>query len=492
MRLRITPVVAGLLKSVAHALAGALAVALIAAVYVLDSRPDLSVWHLANLDEEFTANADVANFEAYLRLEDRLFEQLEREVIAKVPRGPQESLNRFSAGSASDPGRWPRNWNRSYELPTENPVAGALLLHGLSDSPYSLRALAERLHAAGVSVLGLRVPGHGTAPAGLVRARWQDMAAAVELAARHLGRGLGDKPLFVVGYSNGGALAVEYTLSTLDDTGLPRPAGIVLFSPEIGVTRLAFLAAWQSRLGHLLGLEKLAWSSIEPEYDPFKYNSFAINAGDLAYRITGRIQEHLGTLEKAGKLGDMPPLLAFQSSVDATVSAPALVEHLFDRLGTPDHELVLFDVNRDPAVESLLAKDPRTVFDPLLARPERGFKLTVITNEREGSARVVARTRAHGEGRERERRVELEARWPQDVYSVGHLALPFSPLDPLYGGPQAPASPGVALGHVALRGESGVLRVSAKSLLRMHWNPFYDYVESQVLAFMGLTGANAR
>ena len=45
------------------------------------------------------------------------------------------------------------------------------------------------------------------------------------------------------------------------------------------------------------------------------------------------------------------------------------------------------------------------------------------------------------------------------------------------------------LGHLALRGESGVLRISPKSLLRMHWNPFYDYVESRILRFMDLPAA---
>jgi len=492
MRRIITPIIERLLSMTLHALAGALAVGLVVFVYVLDSQPDLSAWHLVHLDAEFTEDSKVADFAAYLRLEDRLFEQLEREVIAKVKPGPEESLNRFSRDSLADPGRWPKDWNRSYELRADKPVATALLLHGLSDSPYSLRVFAELLHKRGVTVLGLRVPGHGTAPSGLVRVRWQDMAAAVRLAARHLGDTAKDLPMYLVGYSNGGALAVEYTLSTLEDPGLPKPAGLVLMSPEIGVTPFAVLAAWQGRIGRLLGLEKLAWSSVEPEYDPFKYNSFAVNAGDLAYRLTNRIQDHLSALEGTGKLDEMPPLLAFQSAVDATVTAPALVEHLFDRLGPPDHELVLFDVNRNPEVVSLLVKDPRTIFHPLLAKSERGFKLTVVTSDIDGSERVFALTRAHGDSAAKPSRVVLQARWPADVYSVGHIALPFSPMDPLYGGPQAPKSPGVQLGHIALHGETGVLRITPKALLRMHWNPFHDYLVSRTLTFMKLNSAPLR
>ncbi len=487
MRLVVTPLVARMLARLAHALAGALVVLVVAFVVVLERRPALSVWHQAKLDEEFTIDSGIADFTGYLALEERLFDQLEREVVAKVGTGPEEQLNRFSKGSRSDPGRWPRSWNRSYEMPAEAPRASALLLHGLSDAPYSLRALAETLHGQGVSVLGLRVPGHGTAPSGLVHVRWEDMAAAAKLAARHLHARAPEVPLFVVGYSNGGALAVEYTLSALRDAALPRPTGVVVLSPEIGVTELAVLAAWQRRLGRLLGLDKLAWSSIVPEYDPFKYNSFAINAGDLAYRITGAIQDHLDALEEAGRVGEFPPLLAFQSSVDATVSAPALIEKLLGRLEPPAHELVLFDVDRIPKVEELLAKDPREIFEPLLERSDRGFTLTVVTNERSGSERVVARTREHGKSDDHEQVVEIDASWPDDVYSIGHLALPFSPLDPVYGGPRAPMSPGVALGNLVLRGESGVLRVAPKTLLRIHWNPFYDYVEARIVGFMGLT-----
>ncbi|MDH5171748.1 MAG: alpha/beta hydrolase, partial [Gammaproteobacteria bacterium] len=175
-----------LTRVLAAGLLGCLLTALAVGVYLLDSRPDLSVWHTADLDEEFTAASGLTDFSQYLALEDRLFEQLDRLVYAEVPVGPENAINRYSRGSLADPGRWPVNWNRSFELGQEQPRAGVLLLHGLSDSPYSMRALGESLHGSGAMVLGLRIPGHGTAPSGLVETRWQDMAAAVRLAARHV------------------------------------------------------------------------------------------------------------------------------------------------------------------------------------------------------------------------------------------------------------------------------------------------------------------
>ena len=481
---RLTGTALWLCKYLAAAFAGCFLAALIALVYALDSRPDLSVWHLADLDEEFNTRSGVIDFAQYLALEERLFLQLDELVYDQVPVGPENATNRYSRGSLADPERWPVNWNRSFQLQQDEPRAGILLLHGLSDSPYSMRELGNTLHQQGVTVLGLRIPGHGTAPSGLVETRWQDMAAAVKLAARHVREEVGDKPLFLVGYSNGGALAMEYALSSLDDGTLPQIAGIVLLSPEIGISPVAALAVWQGRLGHLLGMEKLAWNGLLPEYDPYKYGSFAVNAGDLAYRITQRIQRQINELQGTEKLQALPPILAFQSGVDATVTATALVANLFDRLPEGGHELVLFDINRRAEIGTLLKEDPKTVFEPLLNNTERDYDLTVVSNENAESNRVLARTVLDGE-------VSASAtsylgKWPRGVYSLSHVALPFSPFDPLYGGPQAGDSPGIALGDLAPRGERGVLRIPGNDILRLRWNPFFDYVLSRTKRFMAL------
>jgi alpha-beta hydrolase superfamily lysophospholipase len=473
-----------LLRLLGYGFLGSVIVGLVVYISFLESRPDLSIWHHADLDEEFTIESDVSSFSQYLELENRLFAQLDELVYAEVPQGNRNTINRYSHGSLSDPGRWPVNWNRSFVMRNEKPAVGVLLLHGLSDSPYSMRTLGERLHKAGAWVLGLRIPGHGTAPSGLVEARWQDMAAAVRLAARHVQDTVGDKPFYLVGYSNGGALSVEYTLSMLDDASLPRPSGVILLSPEIGVSGIAALAVWQARLGHLLGLEKLAWTSVLPEYDPFKYGSFSVNAGDLAHRITMHIQKQLTALQGTGKLERMPPILAFQSSADATVTPQALVENLFARLPSNVHELVLFDINREVDTEEMLKNDPMTVFGPLLDNAELSYELTVVTNESGGSHRVVALRNEHDKKDPSASAYLTE--WPAGIFSLSHVALPFPPDDPVYGGPSAGESPGIQLGNLDLRGEHGVLRVSGTDLLRLRWNPFFDYLQSRTLKFMRL------
>ena len=46
---------------------------------------------------------------------------------------------------------------------------GCLLIHGFTGAPSELRGLGEHLQSAGISALGVRLPGHGTSLRDLVR-----------------------------------------------------------------------------------------------------------------------------------------------------------------------------------------------------------------------------------------------------------------------------------------------------------------------------------
>jgi alpha-beta hydrolase superfamily lysophospholipase len=471
-----------LVRAIVYGVPGGLIVLTVVFIVQLEGRPDLEVWHRAHLDEEYTADSGVETFAGYLALEDRLFAELETDVFEKVDAGDRTIINRFNRGSLSDPARWGRDWNRSFERPSQDAAVGVLLVHGMSDSPYSLRALAERLSEKGAWVVGLRLPGHGTAPAALTDVRWEDLAAAVRLGVRHL-RASVDGPIFVVGYSAGGGLAVHYALRSLDDDTLPRVDGVVLISPAIGVSKVAAFAVWQGRLGRWLRLDKLAWNDIYPEVDPFKYGSFAVNAGDVVYRLSGEIEKEI-TRKPVARLRDLPPIVAFQSAVDATVMTSALVENLFEHLPDNGSELVLFDINRATGIETVLAYDPAPLLESVMSGPPRAFRAGVVTNRDAGVEEVILRVRQAGATTVET--VDLGLSWPREIYSVSHVALPTPYDDPLYGGDPEVESPGVQLGRLAYRGERDVLRVPPSAMLRLQWNPFYPWMEERILEFMGL------
>jgi esterase/lipase len=454
--------------------------------------PRLRPWHLAPLDAEFHA-ADASNFKSldnYRALEAKVMAQLDAEVYAKVPKEERRAVNRYFAGSLADPRSRTPNWNLTFEMPNAHPKGAALLLHGLTDSPYSMRALAQLFAARGWYVVGLRLPGHGTAPAALTRVIWQDWAAATRLAAKHLREKTGrDTPLVIAGYSTGAALAVEYALSTLQGESLPRASGLVLLSPAIGVSPVAAIAAWPARIARWTGWQELAWTETPPEFDPYKYNGFTANAADQIYQLTRRIREQIGTLGKSGSVAGLPPVIAFQSVADATVSTDAVVSSLFVKLAPEGHALVVFDINRDPELAPLLNQAAKTASNDLLTGPPLPFDVTVLGNagtakEGERDLSLVALHRAAGS-------MEVEGRptglaWPRDVYSLAHVALPFRADDPVYGATPPAHWDFMFLGKVQLFGERGVLAVPAGDFARLRYNPFFPYIESRLNEFLSV------
>ena len=301
--------------------------------------------------------------------------------------------NRYVAGSVSSPSRQAFDGNRTFERVPAQIRGGALLIHGLTDSPYSLHAAADLLASHGIYALALRMPGHGTVPGGLTAAVWEDWMAAVRMGMRHVRQRAGTgTPIYLIGYSNGGALSVKYALEALENPGLPRPTKLVLLSPMIGVSPFARFAWMMSLLGWVPYFEQSRWLDVLPEYLPFKYTSFPVNAGRQTYRLTTALSEALEAAAVSKRIRELPPILTFQSLVDTTVRTDAVVHELYDRLDGNGSELVLFDVNRQSRVASFFRGDAAGGL-PTLPGP---YRLTVIANASHDTLDVVERTTPAG------------------------------------------------------------------------------------------------
>jgi esterase/lipase len=480
-----------LVLAIAYGLLGSALVLIGVYVTMLERRPDLKIWHEAELDGEFRAEqaANVSTLDDYLELEQRLFQRLQEQVYAEVGDSDQRLINRYASGSLMDPTSFSQDWNRTFELTQQSPEAGIVLLHGLSDSPYSMRTLGEQLHDSGFQVVGLRVPGHGTAPSGLLNVTWQDFAAATRLAVRDMRKKIGpDKPLYIAGYSNGAALAVEYSLAVLEGEDLPPANGLILLSPAIGVSPAAAYAIWQARFSNISGLHKLAWNSITPEFDPYKYNSFPVNAGDQIYRLTQNIAQRMSLLAGPDGVRSFPRTLAFQSVVDATIPPATLIDALFMKLAPEGHQMVLFDVNRHTDAEPLLKSDPETLTRQLFADEALPFDLTLLTNTSVNSDTVVARRKPAGAQQSYD--VSLDLSWPRGLFSLSHVSVPFAADDPLYGDrPNEPDDATISLGSVSIRGERNLLQIPDSFFLRLRYNPFFPYLSERLAAFLQLDSA---
>ena len=187
--------------------------------------------------------------------------------------------------------------------------------------------------------------------------------------------------------------------------------------------------------------------------------------------------------------GELPPILVFKSNADSTVSTDAVVTRLLGLLDPHRHELVLFDVNRDAAKSMLLVTDRRELTNRVMGDNRLPFAVTLVTNENEDSATVVARHQAPFSA-EVSQTEALNMAWPAGTISLSHVALPIPPDDPLYG-QRPPGNRDVLfLGQMAIQGERGTLVLPAEWLLRLRHNPFYSYLDARALAWIDSAGGH--
>lgn len=451
----------------------------------LDARrrlPDLEPWHRI-IPRDFRASdlTSRSTLADYLTIEDSAFRVVDQQIEKRLDASERTTANRYNPDGISYPGRLGTDWNRTQVLsPQTAIVGGALLVHGLTDSPYSFRTIAEDLRGRGYYVVALRVPGHGIVPAGLTDVTWEDWLAAVRLAARHVRATIGaDKPLILVGYSNGGALVLKYSMDVIDGSGDPPATRMVLLSPMIGVQPFAWLARVISMLGPIPAFEKARWLDVVPEYNPFKFNSFPANAGLQTWRLTTTLQKQIVRAAQAALGSRLPPVLTFHSLVDATVSTPAVVHAFYDVIADQRSELVLFDINRASGLVPFIQPGDATLLSRLTDRSPRQYKRTLITNVDSGSLDVAERSIAPSATDIVSRPLGLA--WPRDIFSLSHVAIPFPLSDPVYGHDElAGAANTIHLGRLSPRGERAVFAVPSDTLMRLTCNPFFDYLDTRL------------
>ncbi|SET34471.1 alpha/beta hydrolase [Thorsellia anophelis] len=488
----------------------------------------LEVWHRYVPNEMTAAEIDKMTFADYLKAEEGIFQEVIDNVIKPLEQGQTLTvadidglnedfdfddqnvsetdwddyfstnrtiinslgsngvpLNRYLEQSAVYPGNFEQDWNRSYVMMPDTslyptPKGAVVLLHGLTDTPYSLRNMADLYRSNGFVAIGLRLPAHGTVPAALSKVDWEDWLAATRLGVREAKRLTSEKsPLHIVGFSNGGALAMKYALDAIDNDSLAKPDHVVLISPMIGITafaRFAGIAGWPAVFPPFA---KAAWLSVLPEFNPFKYNSFPVNGARQSHLLTSVLQQQISDYAQQGKLTSLPPVITFQSVVDFTVSTRAVITALYNQLPDNGSELVLFDLNRAANFDILMRSSTISNVGQLLPAPPRKYDSTIVTNREKFNSEVVARTQR---ALTNEEIVEpLGVSYPNDFFSLSHVAIPFAANDPLYGSqPSNPTQYGINLGSLAVRGERSVLLVDLDTLLRASSNPFYDYMMQRV------------
>jgi len=231
----------------------------------------------------------------------------------------------------------------------------------------------------------------------------------------------------------------------------------------------------------LPALQKVRWQEIGVEYDPYKFNSFAINATRQVSKATRTLQESLAKAVESGRIEQMPPVVAWQSVVDATVGANGVADVLYARLHGAANRLVLFDVNRQGAVGSVQRPGAGALIERLSNAP-RTYTLDIVFNTNSEGRNVSVR-RLTPDGSVSVRETDLQ--WPETLVSLSHVAMPFPPDDPVYGLNPGSGRDGIpSIGSWLFRGENGAVTVSLGSLTRPRSNPFWKLIDEDVAALI--------
>ena len=444
------------------------------------SMPKLYPWHTVRTDKELLIANKYNNIDTYLKDEDAYI----RNIFAKVADSTNGRYNRFNPKSRAYPLSKDDNLNASfvYDPGAKNTKGVILLLHGLSDSPYHMRALGRVFREEGFYVLGLRLPGHGTLPSGLLNVTWQQWVKATVWGAKQLQKIVNERnnvPFYLGGFSTGGALALNYTFKAMNDNKLLKPEKLFLFSPAIGVDKMARFAAWHKSLSWMNYFNKYSWLDILPEYDPAKYNSFTKNAGRQIYLLTLENKDLVQIIANTNQQNELPPIIAFQSLVDDTVIPKDLID-MYQKIGTSKDELFVYDINRaylDFIQQGALQIDPRTIDFKQTNKP----RLHMLINDVNFDSILGPNACAVYERGTDEELIDQypdnHMSWPEEFFAISHVSIPISPDNVDYGASSI-------LGKMSVHGERNVLLIPSDDLMRIRYNPFFDLMEMEIRDFL--------
>jgi esterase/lipase len=222
--------------------------------------------------------------------------------------------------------------NSPYEcLPNINSGKnGILLIHGLYDSPFTLKDLNDSLCHQGLLVRSILLPGHGTIPGDLLHIHYEDWIKAVNYGVKSLAKEV--ENIYLLGFSLGGMLAIQQAYSN------PAIKGLILIAPVLKIIRKFApfakyypLVAWMH--------ESLNWYQIRPQTSYAKYESYPWNGA-------AQIFEYVKKMRASCKQALSIPLLMVLTADDETICYKTALE-FFQQQTHLNSRLILYSNNHE-------------------------------------------------------------------------------------------------------------------------------------------------
>jgi len=212
--------------------------------------------------------------------------------------------------------------NRKYKY-------GALLLHGLLDSPFSLRDIGNYLQVNGILSRAILLPGHGTHPNDLLPISYHDWIQSVRYGMDIMRKDV--EKIFLVGYSTGALLALYQALQA------NHVAGLILLAPAIKIKApVDIVVNWHYFIRWLK--QNKAWVYKEKECDYTKYQSIAFNPVHQVAAL-GRVIKELSTYRTL-----TTPTFMVLTDADETISSRHAID-FFVHSNLENNQLLLYSAS---------------------------------------------------------------------------------------------------------------------------------------------------
>ncbi len=207
---------------------------------------------------------------------------------------------------------------------------GILLVHGYMAAPGEVRHLAQKLYAAGYSVYGVRLRGHGTTPEDLAQVQWQDWYESVNRGYVVMKNSV--NKFVVAGFSTGAGLALLQAEKKNE-----KFSGLISINAPLKLQNIkAHLSGPVSFFNTILKKFKLNNGTMEfvpnhPDNPEINYRRNPVHGVSELGKMMKVVEDHLTEIKI--------PSLVIQASDDPVVN-PESADQIFEKIDSTKKELV--------------------------------------------------------------------------------------------------------------------------------------------------------
>jgi len=214
-------------------------------------------------------------------------------------------------------------WPDAQPFSFEGGKIGVLVVHGFTGCTQSMRPLGEGLAEAGFTVLGPRLPGHGTSVEDMSTKKWREWTGEAEKGLEGL-LGRCDK-VFVTGLSMGGTITVFLGEHYADKVAglMPINAAVSKLNPLLPLTPVAKYV--------MKTIPGVGSDIKDPDSKESCYDKVPVRAAAELYKLMRLTKKDIARVTA--------PILVFASRDDhvvSTANGPYILEHV----SSTDKELV--------------------------------------------------------------------------------------------------------------------------------------------------------